>query len=355
MAEPGQIHLAQAGTAQAQDLEAGQRAVTFFAGPERAVTFGVDPELVGQPVVVSPEDGPPVLPIATASRSGTSRQTSRSLSRSFIANAFQVSQWRLPSSPGAMPKYVQRAFRIKTFGLMALQLFFVLGIMVLIDAYDDVVFKVLDLSSVHMQVIFYMMGLLNLVSIMCLFCCKDRYPVNYLLLALTTLLSGAFWGLTRAVVTTTLHFQIIGIIFCTMTVATLVSAILASLQRKIDAITIVMASLWSGWLVGVMVAWIFTAQFLDVPTLVVVGAVGFSFLLMGILMLDAGRSLVRCRPDDFMSVIVAMNSTLMVVVSIPFFVLSFCFLHTGEAVLEEEEVAAEPNPVPIALGRNQAA
>lgn len=55
---------------------------------------------------------------------------------------------------------------------------------------------------------------------------------------------------------------------------------------------------------------------------------GFSLLLLCILLVDVGRLLVRCQPDDFMpgprcprrwprmrSVLVSMDSTLMVVVT----------------------------------------
>ncbi|CAE8622483.1 unnamed protein product, partial [Polarella glacialis] len=80
---------------------------------------------------------------------------------------------------------------------------------------------------------------------------------------------------------------------------------------------------------------------LDELGITVLGGIGFSLLLLIILMLDAGKYLIRCRPDDFMRVVVAMNSTMIVVVSIPFFVISFCFLHSTDTVMDEEEAGAE--------------
>mmetsp|Transcript_96520 Transcript_96520/g.171602 ORF Transcript_96520/g.171602 Transcript_96520/m.171602 type:complete len:350 (+) Transcript_96520:86-1135(+) len=317
-----------------EDVEVGRRSVTF----SEPATLATE---AGAPAAVVPEEASPVV-IAMPSR-----RITRDLSRRFQG----LSQWRLPSTPGHLPRYLQTKFRIKTFGLMSLQLLLVFGIMVFIDVHQEVLFQWLDRGNkLHAQIVFYMFGLFTLASIMVLFCCKDRYPINYLLLAFTTLLSGAFWGLTRTVLTTTLHFQILGIAFCTMAIATPVSAVLSSLQRKIDAQVIVLASIASGWIVGVVVSSILTVTYTDTSQLVALGSVGFSFLLTGIFTLDGGRALIQCRPDDFMSVIVSMNSTLMVVVSIPFFVLSFCFLHTGEAVMEEVE-AAPQNPVPNMFGQ----
>lgn len=52
-----------------------------------------------------------------------------------------------------------------------------------------------------------------------------------------------------------------------------------------------------------------------------------------------------------MKVIISMNSTLMVVVSIPFFVLSFCFVHANEALTAE----VEPTPQPPAAAESTVA
>eukprot|EP00930_Biecheleria_cincta_P033836 TRINITY_DN23429_c0_g1_i1.p1 TRINITY_DN23429_c0_g1~~TRINITY_DN23429_c0_g1_i1.p1 ORF type:complete len:357 (+),score=45.96 TRINITY_DN23429_c0_g1_i1:70-1071(+) len=275
--------------------------------------------------------------------------SSRSIIGAYISGR---SQWRFPSKPGEMPKYVQRAFRIKVFGLMALQLAMVFTIMVLMDQYsllDEL--KLGRMHNLRSQMVFYLVGMFNVISALVLLCMKDRFPWNYLLLTTTTLLSGIFWGLAPTIVTTTLHFQLIGILCCTMIVAAAMSAILVSMtSRNLEAVTVVIVSLVIGWLVGVMVDVLVIANFLVVHPLAVLGVIGFSFLLLAVLHLEAGRALIQCRPDDFMSVIVAMNSTLMVVVSIPFFIISFCFLHTGEAVMEEQE-DAQAAPEPVAVGR----
>lgn len=282
---------------------------------------------------------------------GESRMSTRqSMSSRFSSSLITVgrSQWRFPEAPGQMPRYMQKSFRVKTFSLMAIQTLFVLVIMVFVDMYY-ISLRVPDESGVTSKIVLYSVGVLNLLCIMLLYCLKDRYPQNYALLALTTILSGIFWGITRTVISNTLGFQIAGIICIAMFVAAAISAILT--MRKLEGVYVVIASMLIGWISGSVINIMVASLLFREVALVVLGAIGFSFLLICIITLDAGRYLIRCKPDDFMSVIVSMNSTLMVVVSIPFFVLSFCFLHTGDAVLDREEEVTQAAPGSATLGR----
>ncbi|CAE7599329.1 unnamed protein product [Symbiodinium natans] len=153
-------------------------------------------------------------------------------------------------------------------------------------------------------------------------------------MATTTLLSGFFWGMTRSHSDVTMHFQIVGILMFTMCAAAVVSSVLGSKDVKLGSGSMLLASLASGWLFGCVINALVCTVWLPTGSLEVLAATGFSFLLVCIMLLDAGKFLVSCEPDDFMSVIVSMDSSLLVIVSIPFFVLSFCLLHTGEAVLD---------------------
>jgi len=232
---------------------------------------------------------------------------------------------------------------MKTFGLMSLQLFAVLAIMVLVD-FSQLWTRILPDKLPHFahQVVFYVIGIANLMSVLALYLVKDRYPANYLLMALTTALSGLFWGMTRSQTDITLHFQIVGILAFTMLTATVVSAMLSKNEFKLKGSSLLLASLGPGWLVGCVTNALVSTLWLPTGSLEVLGALGFSFLLLCIMLLDAGKVLVNCEPDEFMTVIVSMESSLLVVVSIPFFVLSFCLLHTGEAVLDTNETEAPP-------------
>eukprot|EP00931_Biecheleriopsis_adriatica_P059490 TRINITY_DN35605_c0_g1_i2.p1 TRINITY_DN35605_c0_g1~~TRINITY_DN35605_c0_g1_i2.p1 ORF type:complete len:354 (-),score=59.27 TRINITY_DN35605_c0_g1_i2:134-1054(-) len=263
------------------------------------------------------------------------------------------SLWRFPSMPGKMPRYLERRFRLKTLGLMALQLACVFGIMVLIDHFGVWELIRLNLATVFQeQILFYCLGFIDLVCVMVMYCLKDTFPWNYMMLAVTTIVSGVFWGLTRIVVVTTLHFQIVGILTCTMLVGAALSWVLEKQEcQQLSSIRVVLGSLAAGWTLGSIADVVIMHTVFEDSSLVVLGAVGFSFLLLVILLLDAGKFLVRCRPDDFLTVIVAMNSTLLVVVSIPFFVLSFCFLHAGDAMEDEVDAQAAPEANTIGQAR----
>ena len=255
------------------------------------------------------------------------------------------SLWRFPSTLGDMPRYMQRKFRMKTFSLMAFQLLVVLGLAVLIDFQNfwDVMRP--SMGATPSQVMFYFIGALNFISIMALQTFKDRYPCNYALLAVTTLMSGAFWGLTRGVTDFTIHFQILAILSFTMCSATVVSGILTNLETKISGMHILMLSLMPAWLIASVINANLSFLIFHLDPLEIAGSTGFSFVLILILVVDVGKLLERCHPDDFMAVIVSMNSTLMVVVSIPFFVLTFCFLHSGEAMMHQG--SGQPNEVSV--------
>ncbi|CAJ1349027.1 unnamed protein product [Effrenium voratum] len=254
------------------------------------------------------------------------------------------SMWRYPTTVGQLPRYMRRAFRMKTFGLMSFQLLLVLGIMVLVDCVvlramvppdgmDDIVYKV----------VFYCLGLLNLGCVVALQCLKDRFPLNYALLGLTTLMSGLFWGMTRVLhAGVSLHFQIMGILAFTMCFSTVVSAILVNTEEKMKGTHLISGLLGLGWFIGSSLDVVIAAMLLQSEQMEILGALGFSFLLLCLLLIDAGSLLVKSSPDDFMTVVVAMDSTLLVVVSIPFFVLSFCFLHTGEAIMQHQDSEQPP-------------
>lgn len=108
------------------------------------------------------------------------------------------------------------------------------------------------------------------------------------------------------------------------------------LVKEVHGPKLLVATLAPGWLLGATLNVLISRVFVQETDRVVLGSTGLSMLLLCILSMDAGRYLILCKPDDFMKIVVAMNSTLMVVVSIPFFVLSFCFIHTGEAVVDED-------------------
>eukprot|EP00434_Breviolum_minutum_P041440 symbB.v1.2.036862.t2/scaffold5299.1/size28666/1 len=269
------------------------------------------------------------------------------------------SLWRYPSKPSSMPDYMRRAFRTKCFALGTLQLSCVFVLKTIVDHYRPW-HEILDYGQwayARQQIFFYATGIGTLACIAAMQCLREQYPWNYVMMAMTTLLSGFFWGMMRAVVLTSMHFQILGILIVTMGIATVLS------QQSFRFVTMPLFRLLApGWFVGsctfATYAWLE-----DPDQRILYASTGLSMLLLIILAADAGKYLMACKPDDFMKVIVSINSTLMVVVSIPFFVVSFCFIHANEAwpqkganeftrisptAMTEEATSAEMPPSPAA-------
>jgi len=261
------------------------------------------------------------------------------LSRRF-QRASGRSMWRFPTSTGQVPRYMQRAFRVKTFGLLALQLLVALAIgatMTYLQLWRK--FEVPSSPAVT-EVITYVTGAVNLLCVLLLHFLSDRFPANYVCLLLTTLVSGFFWGLTHLAPQfgdEIVHVQI-GLVLCiTMIVAAVLSYILDSREEKITGSSLLAISLVSGYVLGSLTNVFLFTLVLEATPFQIFGGIGFALLLLGILLLDVGGLLISCQPDDFMTVIVAMNSTLLVIVSIPFFFLGFCILRLGE--VEEPQAA----------------
>ncbi|CAE7405272.1 unnamed protein product [Symbiodinium pilosum] len=271
----------------------------------------------------------------TTNSSRLSRRLQRASGRSL---------WRYPSNTGQVPRYMQRAFRVKTFGLLALQLLVALAIGAVMSYLK--LWKEFEIPSspAVTEVITYSTGAVNLLCVLLLHFLSDRFPANYLCLLLTTMVSGFFWGLTHLAPQfgdELVHVQIGLILFITMFVAAVVSYILDSREEKITGSSLIAISLGSGYLLGAITNVLLFTLVLEATPFQIFGGIGFALLLLGILLLDVGGLLITCQPDDFMTVIVAMNSTLLVIVSIPFFFLGFCILRLGEAREVEEPHAPE--------------
>ena len=85
------------------------------------------------------------------------------------------SEWRYPTNRGEVPRYMQKAFRLKTFGLMALQLLLVLLIAVplrQLHLVDRLPYPY-EMEKVFRQGVVYMFGVLNLSSLLLLHCYQE--------------------------------------------------------------------------------------------------------------------------------------------------------------------------------------
>eukprot|EP00415_Alexandrium_ostenfeldii_P004570 UN4570 len=181
----------------------------------------------------------------------------------------------------------------------------------------------------HYHAAFVTVGIVTMSVLTCLYCLKDRYPANYFLLSLVTIMVGFYWGMGHTIFASRLHFQLVGIMGIAALVATITSAVL-SYRSKMDSWWAVLASVYFGWAVGSLVDVTAVRHIAALQGQWELVAVLVAFFLFTVLILDVGSKLALGNPDDFMRVIISMDSALLVVVSIPIFVISACLLHADD-------------------------
>lgn len=196
------------------------------------------------------------------------------------------SVWRYPSKPCSMPDYMRRAFRMKCFALVTLQLLCVFLIKTIVDHYRPW-HEILDygqLAYAKQEIFFYASGVGTLICIAAMQCLREQYPWNYLMIGVTTLVAGFFWGMMRSVVLTSMHFQILGILTVAMAVATVLSR--QSLRLVSMPLLLLLAP---GWIVGSCLCAFATCMWLQDPDQrMLYASIGLSMLLLIILGMDAG-------------------------------------------------------------------
>jgi len=249
-----------------------------------------------------------------------------------------MTQWRLPSSAGKMPSYVQRQFRLKAMGLMCVQLLLVIGIMILLDGWK---FLNAQASGVFLAILSALLVMLMLLSSL-----RSVYPLNYVILAIVTVLAGLAWGLGGEFLPDAMHFQIVAIMCIAMVIATGMSWLLSIMKWKPRDLMV--ASLVSGGVIGVAADLVFAPLMGSAQQHAAISA-AVAVCLLGVFAWEAGGLLVECNPDTFMSVVVAMDASLLAVVSLTFvWVMAFGFLipccMTGPEEAEAPRAAEEDLP-----------
>jgi len=232
------------------------------------------------------------------------------------------SEWRWPGEPGKLPEYIKAQFRMKTFGLIAIQCAIVFGISALVDF----ALTATQWRGHTPKAICIGLGLVNVLVLYVLHSVKRRFPTNYITLAFFTLIIGASWGIGGSAFATHAHFQLLAIIFLGMGVAAAFQTL--AMHVALDGCLAFAAPLLAGWLAG-SVAVVVSTQRLGEDTVCSLVAASISFVQFVWLMVDMNGTLRKCNPDDFMKVIVSLDSTLLVIVSIPLFVVATCVLHSS--------------------------
>mmetsp|Transcript_12965 Transcript_12965/g.40729 ORF Transcript_12965/g.40729 Transcript_12965/m.40729 type:complete len:214 (+) Transcript_12965:341-982(+) len=191
------------------------------------------------------------------------------------------------------------------------------------------------LSHTKYQGVFATMATVTMLVVVALDCFKDVHPLNYGLLGVVTVLVGLSWGFGFNAFGTRLHFQLVGILGLGLCVA-MAASMLLSWTHRLPDMAVVVVSLLLGWVVGSCVD-LAAVAILGLPLSWAFTAVLVALFLFGVLLLNAGPMLARCNPDDFMPVVVSMNSALLVVISVPVFVLLECWLRLGHIQEPAEE------------------
>eukprot|EP00446_Apocalathium_sp_SHHI-4_P001538 CAMPEP_0177181354 /NCGR_PEP_ID=MMETSP0367-20130122/15880_1 /TAXON_ID=447022 ORGANISM="Scrippsiella hangoei-like, Strain SHHI-4" /NCGR_SAMPLE_ID=MMETSP0367 /ASSEMBLY_ACC=CAM_ASM_000362 /LENGTH=347 /DNA_ID=CAMNT_0018628199 /DNA_START=49 /DNA_END=1092 /DNA_ORIENTATION=+ len=246
-----------------------------------------------------------------------------------------VSAWRLPIRPGEMPLYVQRRFRKKAYGLLSIQLGVLLLITLTIKLCLPDHLGTLSLSRPREMISFYTLGFTTVFALFFLQSIADRYPWNYIALISITVLVGIFWGLAPNMFNAMLHVQVLGILFVSTIGNTIIVQLLT--RETVQPWHALIISNVASWSVAAVVSVVIT-QHLGLCSLAwsMVAAVIALLLLFLALFVGAGAHMVRCNPDSFLQVVVAMDCALLVVTTPMFIVSSFLFCMAAEPETENQ-------------------
>jgi len=174
----------------------------------------------------------------------------------------------------------------------------------------------------------------------------DSYPINYVLLAVVTLLVGAFWAVAALFLAKLdptfkeLPYLLIGTSALALGFAAIFVTVLPMCCTIRDRF-LVITTLCLGWLVaaGLVAS---TKWWWGIPLECILIAIGATILLFLGLWLHAGQLLEDCNPDDFASVIIASDSVLLVV-CLPCYIFAlFLFNCFKEPEEEEQREVAHP-------------
>lgn len=274
----------------------------------------------------------------------------------------RISTWRIPEVGKDVPMYVQRAFRVKTFALLALQQGLCFTMMVLLRqlAWDGQPVK----KSATVEGLYYLLSFGDMVMIMQLWLIRSSFPYNYLMMIVMTCVTAVLWSLTESVFATLLHMELVCMTCIAMGIASLGCCVLTREFFKCLSVHAVPIALFTGWLtasVGVVLVERLTPLEPSLKDWEPWLASVLLGLLLLLLMFEGRLALMRGQPDDFMGILIIMNGSMMSVVSVPFFVIIYGFLYMmreedsdANSVRNTEEEEPQPYlddvPHPLAVG-----
>lgn len=232
---------------------------------------------------------------------------------------------------------MQRAFRLKAYALVFAQLSLAfVGSVVVTDLGEHGLVNEAMMSASS----FWILCAVSVVCVIALYYYKQVYPCNYILLAINTATISVTWsfgGVSGVLFReeSHLHLQVLAILVIAIFVTAMLGHALSLCNMESELS--VPFSFLVGWLAGSLANWLFLMAHEDTFDDTAFMAAAITFLLCGIVLIDVGGKLMSGDPDNFMRIVVAFDSTMLVITSIPFLVLSFCCLVRSFRRAEERE------------------
>mmetsp|Transcript_11561 Transcript_11561/g.28715 ORF Transcript_11561/g.28715 Transcript_11561/m.28715 type:complete len:370 (-) Transcript_11561:470-1579(-) len=256
------------------------------------------------------------------------------------APRWQMSTWRMPRSPGKLPDYVQRSFRLKAFGLVTLQLVVIFTIMLSLNAAE-----IRRMHPVNSEVVLCTAVALNVLFLILLVRRINLYPFNYILLAATAVLCGIASSISGDYLPEAIRLQIVGSMCMAMLVTTAIFSVQACVSR-FEPMELVLVSSFLGWMAGaIMNALIAPALGAQHPEMLVSAMVTAAMLV--VFLFQTARTLEKCNPDSFIALVATMDSTLFLIVPVRIeWAFALCLLTSGCLYMRSERAVEEVPQLP---------
>lgn len=258
-----------------------------------------------------------------------------------------------------MPLYVQRAFVVKMFGALALQILTCLALMLPIHrlceqfhfmAYvpnngtsTSVFADVMPMNQPGILLGFYYgLSFLCMMMLVVQWWLRNRHPINYFCAFLSTVLVGCFFGISDEMLLVQIHTRLLSVVVTTMTISCISCWLFLrdGWCRNLTAATLV--SIGLGWIASTLLVML-VSQVLDPVNSIgkTCTAALLSAFVLTFLLVHSWNSLMNCKVDDLVGIIAVMDASLLAVVSLPFLFLLLAFCAPSSAMQVQNGEANE--------------
>jgi len=174
---------------------------------------------------------------------------------------------------------------------------------------------------------------------------RDRYPWNYFCSFVSTLMVGAFFGISDELLLVQIHTRLLCIVTLTMSISSLLCCLFLREKWCKNLVLVTLGSIGIGWAVASITV-LAVSQVLDpvnffgkTCTACLLAAFVLTFLLV-----HAWNSLMNSKVDDLVGIVAVMDASLLAVVSLPFLFLLLAFCAPSSAMQIQQGGVTEPSP-----------